>query len=171
MIKIFTDFLSKVLMGNSDPQDEARGNANVLNSLILLGVSTMFKGSLSKYSYLATQNAHIISILVNVLIAYTVGYSLIYLVGWLIQAIRINESWGPNCKQMNNHMIESYRRPLKEKLNFITCMCIWLAIAIILLGLNINILHLNLILAVIALIAMITNAITPIKNFFWRKFY
>lgn len=154
-------------MGNSDPQDEAKGNANVLSSLIFLVISIMFKGSLSKYSYLATQNAQIISILVNVLIAYTVGYSLVYLVGWLIQAIRINQEWGPNCKQM----IESYRRPLKEKLNFITCMCIWLAIAIILLGLNMNILHLNLILAVIALIAMIANAITPIKNFFWRKFY
>lgn len=171
MIKSFINCLTKVLMGNSDPQDEAKGNANVLSSLILLGISTMFKGSLSKYSYLATQNAQIIFILVNVLIAYTVGYSLVYLVGWLIQAIRINEEWGPNCKQMNTHMIESYRRPLKEKLNFITCMCIWLAIAIILLGLNMNILHLNLILAVIALIAMIANAITPIKNFFWRKFY
>lgn len=171
MIKSFINCLTKVLMGNSDPQDEAKGNANVLSSLIFLVISTMFKGSLSKYSYLATQNAQIISILVNVLIAYTVGYSLVYLVGWLIQAIRINEEWGPNCKQMNTHMIESYRRPLKEKLNFITCMCIWLAIAIILLGLNMNILHLNLILAVIALIAMIANAITPIKNFFWRKFY
>ncbi|WP_455390331.1 hypothetical protein [Lactiplantibacillus pentosus] len=170
MIKSFINCLTKVLMGNSDPKDEAKGNANVLSSLIFLVISTMFKGSLSKYSYLATQNAHIISILVNVLIAYTAGYSLVYLVGWLIQAIRINEKCGPNCKQMNNHMIESYRRPLKEKLNFITCMCIWLAIAIILLGLNMNILHLNLILAVIALIAMIANAITPIKNFFWRKF-
>ena len=101
---------------------------------------------------------------------YAIGYSLIYLLAWLIQAIRINKKGGPNYDGLDNLMKESYRLPLQEKLNFISCICIWLATAIILLGVNISIFHLNLIVAVMALIAMTANGIVPIKNFFWRKF-